>query len=603
MDEIQQLIDGSGAGAGSTGSHEAALFPGGSAQPPESSIPGVFNLSPEEGKQQQQQQSTTDGNDDREELAFALAKSSRAQQEGAETIEAAQRLESRNLEGRLDTPRFREALRRTGVQKNELRVKNLQEFHVNGDLPERQRMRFDHYERKRQEKLQLVLQVRQQVIQEELQKEADDSIKGLHSLQAMEQLMDREAKRLDKELRSQVRYHTAVEKENQTQLERELALRKREEYRKNRRSQAELAKDHKSQEIRAQTQARMQQKKENLILAEQESERKQATQIACQLEEEIRLREFKRRQDEENAKKSDVWNQKREQVELKNTELQMENEIRGQMVVQDYENRLKHLEAKKEEAVKTVVIRSEEQQLRLVDAQEKKARLERADEFRRVKVAKQLEEQSERIDSLMHLKENIVQQRRFRNRQSAAVRGRSMINLRKNEPGPADYGDKPSSLEGHGAKISEAKPTLALVEGSIDHAVAKAKDNPPIGTYDARVLRNGTSGWDKGGFANMQGAVPGAALKKSYLDEVQQAAKFAPGPGNYDTNKSTMQLDHATRMRRDYAPTPANEKAPVWANPDTGTPGPAAYNLDAFQRKRALQRQNQSLPALKKALE
>ena len=41
----------------------------------------------------------------------------------------------------------------------------------------------------------------------------------------------------------------------------------------------------------------MQQKKENLILAEQESERKQATQIACQLEEEIRLREFKRRQD------------------------------------------------------------------------------------------------------------------------------------------------------------------------------------------------------------------------------------------------------------------------------------------------------------------
>merc|ERR1719281_1774511 len=89
-----------------------------------------------------------------------------AQRHGDEQVlDMAQQIENRNLSRLLDTPRTKEACKRTGILPSELRVKALQDFAIIGDRPERQRMRFDHYESKRQEKLKIVLAERSKLMQ------------------------------------------------------------------------------------------------------------------------------------------------------------------------------------------------------------------------------------------------------------------------------------------------------------------------------------------------------------------------------------------------------------------------------------------------------
>ena len=57
----------------------------------------------------------------------------------------------------LDTPRTHKAFVRSGIPKKELSVKTLQDFHIPGDLAETQKLRFHHYEARRQDKVNMVI--------------------------------------------------------------------------------------------------------------------------------------------------------------------------------------------------------------------------------------------------------------------------------------------------------------------------------------------------------------------------------------------------------------------------------------------------------------
>ncbi len=63
----------------------------------------------------------------------------------AETLQQAQFLENTNLKRLLETPRTKEALRRTGLTAEELAIKSYHEFFLPGDYPERQRLRDATY--------------------------------------------------------------------------------------------------------------------------------------------------------------------------------------------------------------------------------------------------------------------------------------------------------------------------------------------------------------------------------------------------------------------------------------------------------------------------
>merc|ERR1719456_1925515 len=123
-----------------------------------------------------------------------------------------------------NTPRTKEAMRRAGIVDSEIQVKSFQDFYSACDLPEKQRLRFNHYETRRQEKLNLVLQERAKIIAERVKGGGVGDTLNYQSLQLMEGLLDTESKRLEKTLRAQLRYHQAVERENGLQLTKEQTL-------------------------------------------------------------------------------------------------------------------------------------------------------------------------------------------------------------------------------------------------------------------------------------------------------------------------------------------------------------------------------------------
>ncbi|KAF4680500.1 hypothetical protein FOZ60_013430, partial [Perkinsus olseni] len=81
----------------------------------------------------------------------------------------------------------------------------------------------------------------------------------------------------------------------------------------------------------------------------------------------------------------------------------------------------------------------------------------------------------------------------------------------------------------------------------------------------------------------------GKGSKTTYLDEEQAAKRFAPGPGAYEvaTKTSSLQLDHGTKIVRDYV---KNGREPSFIPPPEDSPGPAGYSVDRFHRQERLRR-------------
>lgn len=100
------------------------------------------------------------------------------------------------LSGNLkETPRTKEALKRCGILMSELRIKPFQDFHRPTDNIEKQRLRYNHYETRRQAKLSLVLQERAKVFVEMTKKQTQNqtNTKSYQSMNMLEQILDREA--------------------------------------------------------------------------------------------------------------------------------------------------------------------------------------------------------------------------------------------------------------------------------------------------------------------------------------------------------------------------------------------------------------------------
>merc|ERR1719478_1558162 len=111
---------------------------------------------------------------------------------------------------------------------------------------------------------------------------------------------------------------------------------------------------------------------------------------------------------------------------------------------------------RKEDAKISQKVRHEEEALKLVDAKDKLKRMERKDLNRRELIRDHMEQQEERVDTLLKLRDQIVQQRKVRIKQQAVQKGRPQ-NIRDNTPGPGHY-PLPSCLtELPVTRISESK--------------------------------------------------------------------------------------------------------------------------------------------------
>lgn len=516
-----------------------------------------------------------------------------AQRRGDEQVlDMAQQIENRNLSRLLDTPRTKEACKRTGILPSELRVKALQDFAIIGDRPERQRLRFDHYENKRQEKLKVVLAERTKIMHEKIQNEMLGAAKGFQSLQMMEELLDKEAKRQERALKTQVKMQNTVEKENEIQLERERQLLRKKMEIEQKNSKAEAMKQARALEIKVSHEAREENARALMLKNEQELEMRQAALLANQLEEEIRLRELKRQKELTCDLNSQKWQEKHQIISLRHEQLEEERRAQGDAALANYQSKLEQMDKRREEELMTKMLKHEESQLRLEDAMEKKNQIARQFDHHCQQVASKLDSKTQRVETFLTLKDHLLQQSKFRAQQKTTNR-ETALKLKNMTPGPADYYNaKPLLKQAPCTKISDAK--LQPVEGSIDEMVNIKRSLPPPGSYDPKVLPTG-------GYALAQKGpkmVPGS--KQSFLNDLQKQAKYCPGPGAYEY-KGTLHLEHAAAMRREYMQVPEGRAAAWAAQGDCCGPGPAAYAVDKFSRQNRLKTQK-SLPTLGKAM-
>lgn len=518
-------------------------------------------------------------------------------------LDIAQGIESDNVMRLLQTPRAKEACKKLGITPGDLRPRRLQDFVQIGDLPERAQMRFNHHENKRQQKLKEVLAERSKIVKDRMEKEVNGAGRAdFQSLQMIEDILDQEARRLERQVRSQVRQSEITERDNKQQLEKEQKLRERKQHMNRVCSKAEYLKEQRALQVREDNGSRFQRKAELLEHQEQDLANRNAEFLALQLEEEVRLQEFKFRKASEVQDQGEKWRRKMEIVESKQDELRAEAIVKGEEKLADYQDRLELLDEKRTQENNEKLMRHEEKHLRIVDAHEKRHQLDRLGEQRRSEVAQQLERREQRIDTLCVLKDQILEQRRARN-QARVVNKERAVDIRSYAPGPGAYEPQPSTLNDvPGAKISSARPKAG--EGSIDAAVARAKSVPAPGSYNPKQLPTG-----QGPLGACGGPKFREGKKKTFLDEQAREARNLPGPGAYESSKN-LQADQGTRFGRDYmeflnagGAVSGPGRAASWSRiNDSCTPGPAAYNIASCGKPRLLQRSNQSLPVLSKAL-
>merc|ERR1719326_2827185 len=242
-----------------------------------------------------------------------------------------------------DTPRTREAVKRAGLSWAETQRRDYKSFFIVGEnLPEAQEMRSVHYETRRLQKVDLVMRERVKLIRERTEEKASPS--SFRALQSIEGLLDDELRRLEKNLRTQVRVHSSTERANNYQLERERKLADKNAYRSNRVQVAQAQFGVKGDQQKAITEAKARHSKELQQNLASERLAKQTAYLAEQLEEEVRLEEHRRQKEILSSEKSEVWKQKCQQMKRRKEDLDMSHEIWGMKVMADSKTKLGNIE-------------------------------------------------------------------------------------------------------------------------------------------------------------------------------------------------------------------------------------------------------------------
>jgi hypothetical protein len=503
----------------------------------------------------------------------------------------------------MDTPRTRVAVKRAGLTWDETQRRGYRSFFIRGEnLPEAQELRSVHYETRRLQKVNLVMRARAELIRERDNDQA--SPQSFQALQSIEGLLDDELRRLEKNLRQQVRVHSATESANNYQLERERKLKEKLDYRSNRIEVARAQFGVKGEQTRQIIQAKARHSQE--LQQNQKSARvaQQTAYIAQQLEEEVRLEEHRRQKDIMSSEKSEIWKQKCQTMKRRKEDIDMSHEIWGMKVMADSKSKLGSIELAQQNRIKERLMLHAEASLKHADTKSSYDRIQRLDANRREILANHLKESDKRIRSLHAVKANVVEQRKKRLVQQSILKSRPQdINNILPGPGQYDLTNVTCLNELPVTKISTSN-VVNLTPGSFDHMMKLAKENPPPGTYQPKVL-------PKGKHLDLGAGLDGGSVKftpegselKNFLDDAVQAKKEMPGPGTYDVGTgNTLALKHSVRLVQKKFPDAWNQKMPTFVPRPRDTPGPDEYCVNKFEKEGRLADRSASMPALGKAL-
>jgi|Transcript_81834 hypothetical protein len=497
----------------------------------------------------------------------------------------------------LDTPRTKEACRRLGLTLEDLHFRPKEMFAIPGDnnAREKQEMRFRHFEKKRKDHLSEVLAERAKVIAQNAKKGEVPGVQSAQFLSMLESLFEKEAKRLETDLKNQLRSHSSLVKENEEQLRREQEFADRDEHRIMKKDHAKddlyKKRDERKEAFDAKHEKSVEANRKALIEHQQRQEEYKKEMLA----EDERIAKFRVERSQLSAEKSAHWKAKVDGMKETNIQNAILRREKGREDLKRIEAKIQKVTENRENEQLKRQLRSEEQTLHIQDVRQQKDRIDRVNGYRREELKEQIGGNIERIETLLALKDQLLEQRKARTSKAEATRGSRGLNLRRDcLPGPGQY-EVQKLTDGPCMKMAKS-----TTPDFIELKVRETRDNPPPMSYDVDVLPNGQlvamSGPSVGKFVNNK--------KESFLDEAMKAKDSVPAPGEYKV-ESTGLDSRGTVMRR---PTIQHEgldkfsakRYPVWARPNTDTPGPAGYSVDTFTRKEVMRRAQRSLPNLTK---
>jgi len=420
-------------------------------------------------------------------------------------------------------------------------------------------------------------------------------VQSAQFLSMLESLFEKEAKRLETDLKNQLRNHSMLVNQNERQLKIEEDALKKDDQRLIRMQEAARIKAEVGEKTREKCDARLEKNAATNKRMLDEFHDKQVKFAEAKEAEKFRLERWKEEKGQMSAEKSAHWKARVEGMKEKHKEAIIRRREEGEEALLRIGAKIDAVTMRRDQEQTNRQIRSEEQHLHIMDVRSQKNRIDRCDDFKKSKLKEEIDGNVERIETLLALKDQLLEQRKARSSKAAATQGSRGLNLvRDCLPGPGQYEQRTSSLY--------EKPVMKMSKGNapdyIECQVMKTRANPPPGSYDALTLPSGDLIGQSGPPVKFN-----TNKRTSFLDEAMQAKINIPAPGQYKASSSL--VERTTKMARDKIDEQGLDKFsakryPIWARPATQTPGPAGYNTDEYTRKETLRRAQKSLPNLTK---
>lgn len=410
-----------------------------------------------------------------------------------------------------------------------------------------------------------------------------------HNIDSLNALVGKEARRLEKDLKNQLRFYEAVEKGNLNQLYREKAASTLAQAREEKRKQTIRLRKIKSEETRHFREAKQRLHTQITSRLEGDFRERQAAFAAHLEEEEARLDAYRNSLCALTREKSEKWKRKLQRMKDHALAMFQAHEDLCGNILGRFDARIQLFQRRKSEEIKLKMLKHEESTLRLIEAKDKRLILNRLDEQRKSQIAATLDTELARVESLIATRDEIIKQRKLIIREQESVQGRP-LNIKDITPGPADYYNATSSInENPAPKISGVRPKL-LIPGSTDFELRRSREVPPLGAYNPKVTCKGHHTWEGVKFSL------GMSKRKTYLDDLREQKAFLPGPGSYkDARLVGMRATIGPRFVREYF---SNDKQKLQSD----VPGPGAYTIDRFTRQEQSAKSRHSILALARAL-
>ena len=373
---------------------------------------------------------------------------------------------------------------------------------------------------------------------------------------AIAELICRESRKLEKQMRTQFRKKARIERSNQQVLVRQEINREKRAKWENKLVSAEAQKVNRGRVLKLINNARVDVHETLTSKVSLAIVRRKEAMMARQIEAELRIEKNLRLKEDSSTRNTDAWVAKYDEVRERVSQKEESEAKKAEELLAKIRESTVSFQTRKERYIELNRLRGEGVNLRLIEAFEKKEKQDLDESKKLQEISTLIRQEDERGLAEQFTKAEIIKRRKAVSEVSRLTA--SFTPLIDSTPGPADYiAPNPNS---QGATFGKSEHT--------SHFDIHASDTPAPGEYNPRILSDGTRPWNEEPVLSF-----GTSLKTSYLDEQQKHKRHIPGPASYE-----------------ISPRPAPNTAPkivpnlVPKSRPVATPGPGSYTLDTFMR-------------------